>query len=135
MLSQCTLKNIRVNKNTTIIFPQWTSQSHAPKTLIVERQRYKTALMKHELGHAKFGELAQIEIESTLQNLPPANTCDEMDKQANKAAYAILYKYQRKDKRYDKVTDHGHTQGALLNNNLLGLRISPLKYLLFQKHF
>lgn len=111
----CGLKDINVTNTTTITFPKWENRHGASNALINEWLRYKDALLQHELGHAQFGKQAQTEIKNALQMLPPASSCNVMGQEANKVAYEILHRYQRKDKTYDQETKHGKTQGAYFN--------------------
>jgi len=48
-------------------------------------------------------------------NLPEKSGCDELGFLANKKAKNIIRKFNKKDIVYDYKTDHGRTQGAVID--------------------
>jgi len=76
---------------------------------------YYSALLLHEKGHKESAVLAADEIENILLNLPEKFVCDELGILANKKAKNIIRKFNKKDIVYDYKTDHGRTQGAVID--------------------
>lgn len=109
---QCGLTNIQVTQTANITFPEWNRPLSASSPLQQAWQRYANALMEHELGHVKHGQLAKQAIEAHLKELSPATNCKAISRKANAGAYKILHHYQTEDKNYDRQTQHGKTQGA-----------------------
>jgi predicted secreted Zn-dependent protease len=78
--------------------------------------RYLTALTSHELGHYRHGEEAAAEVRSALQALGPMENCGALDRAAAATAAAIVERYRQRDREYDRLTEHGRTQGASLES-------------------
>ena len=100
------------------------TQLHATLTLprlsggdAQQRQRfehYLGALREHELGHYRIGQAAAAEIDTALLQTPEYPTCAELRQQANQRANTVLQRYIEQERRYDRDTGHGRTQGAWL---------------------
>lgn len=69
-------------------------------------------LFEHEEGHANNGKAAAKEIQTALLLIPPQATCADLYPLANKSVNDVIARYNEEDKRYDRDTDHGLTQGA-----------------------
>jgi predicted secreted Zn-dependent protease len=54
------------------------------------------------------------EIDAAVLAVKPASNCEDLATGANAAAEAIVAKYQALDAEYDRKTDHGRSQGAVL---------------------
>jgi predicted secreted Zn-dependent protease len=76
--------------------------------------RYFQALFKHEQNHQQSGVLAAKAIESMLLGLPSFSTCAQLENVANQLGYKIIKKYRQRDLDYDRRTDHGRTEGVML---------------------
>lgn len=72
-----------------------------------------TALQLHEDGHKDHGVAAAQEVLSTITNLPAYPSCPELETAANTAGKSVIERYNQKDIEYDRVTQHGATQGAI----------------------
>lgn len=81
-------------------YPRWTDRSSAPAGLQARWNRMITNLTQHEEGHGQIGLDAAREIE---QSGCKGNPMD------------IIEKWVRHEKRYDKKTRHGLTQGVVLD--------------------
>ncbi len=82
-----------------------------------QRQRfaqYLSALREHELGHYRIGQAAAVEIDAALLQTPEYPSCAELQRQANQRANAILQRHIERERRYDRDTGHGRSQGAWL---------------------
>lgn len=84
-----------------------------------QRQRfaqYLAALREHELGHYRIGQAAAAEIDAALLGSGEYPDCDELQRQANRRASAILQRHVQRERRYDQDTGHGRNQGAWLQD-------------------
>ena len=91
------------------------SDLHKDKAIEKKFNAYYAALLLHEKGHKESGVLAATEIEETLLSLPEKSNCDELEVIANKKARNIIRKFNKKDIVYDYKTQHGETQGAVID--------------------
>jgi predicted secreted Zn-dependent protease len=108
----CRATRPRVDLDVLVTLPRWRQPTDAPASLVERWQRYLRALENHEEGHAAIGASAADEIRAALAQLPPAPTCDEAERRANRAGQEIVGAHNRRDEEYDEQTDHGATQGA-----------------------
>lgn len=74
--------------------------------------QYYAALMEHELGHARYGELSAMEVAENLYSLGQFKSCKNLEAEANRSSRLIVEKYKKLNKLYDIETEHGRTQGA-----------------------
>ena len=101
---------------------QLTSQITLPRLAggdAQQRQRfeqYLRALHEHELGHYRIGQAAAARIDATLLATPQSSTCSELQQQANQRANAVLQRHVEQERRYDRDTGHGRSQGAWLTD-------------------
>lgn len=75
---------------------------------------YYNALFKHEQGHYDWGLLAANEVEKKLLNFGSSTDCQNLDMNVKHAIEKIIEKYKKRDADYDKVSDHGRSQGVSL---------------------
>jgi len=78
--------------------------------------RYFQALFKHEQNHKHSGLLAARAIETALLNLPTFPTCPALEATANQVGNRLVEKYRQRDIEYDRLTDHGRTEGVMLTD-------------------
>lgn len=114
---QCRLIDIDVGKNIIVRLPLWMNRPTQSSRLTREWDRYLKALTFHEEQHIANAVKAQEAIKKTLVALPPMRGCVLMGKTANKQARTILNKAIASDKRLDKQTGHGKTDGASFKEN------------------
>jgi predicted secreted Zn-dependent protease len=110
---QCRVASAQVTLDGTITLPRLV----AGDALQGRRfDRYLTALTDHELGHYHHGEEAAAAVASALQALGPMDNCAALDRAAGATAAAIVERYRQRDREYDRLTEHGRTQGASLES-------------------
>lgn len=108
----CRIDRAEVKTEVTITLPEWNAPLGASSELKQRWQRYITALETHENGHKQNGLDASRDILAKLKDFPAYSTCDQVGLAANEAAHAIIREYNEKDITYDRVTNHGATEGA-----------------------
>jgi predicted secreted Zn-dependent protease len=105
----CSLKNVSTTVKVTFILPRWPGEN---PEVGPHWQRYLSALLTHEKGHARIGIDAARFIVSALQALPPGRDCEVADSLAAAAAREELELARDWERDYDAQTRHGATQGA-----------------------
>ncbi len=71
-------------------------------------------LLNHEKGHHKLALRIASNIERKIVNMSSYPTCKELEKRANDIGYTQVDKLGLLNKKYDKRTKHGESQGASL---------------------
>ena len=110
--NRCLIKTAQVNADIITTMPKWKVNSKASKSVKNQWERYIVALKQHEEGHQKNGINASKEILKTINNLPDYSSCTQLGTAVNAASNRIIKKYNQKDLEYDRITQHGATQGA-----------------------
>jgi predicted secreted Zn-dependent protease len=100
----CDLSKAKVTLDVEVIFPRWTASDRASPQLVTNWIHYTEALALHESGHVRLATESEQSIRAAIQNA----TCLT----ANEAAKSALAQLKEKNIEYDRVTDHGRTQGA-----------------------
>ena len=91
-------ENCRVSLKIVYTYPKWTDIHQVSKSKQQKWQQLISALITHEIGHARHGVEAAWEISK--------NNCRNTE--------AIIEKWTEQDKIYDQRTRHGLTQGVKL---------------------
>lgn len=110
----CSIAAVQSEITITYRMPVLAASSHMDNKTATQWKQYFTALSTHEEGHASFGLQAAEKIEQSILALSSSRTCSELEKRANDTAHAIVETYDEKNLDYDRITNHGATQGASL---------------------
>ena len=111
--NRCRITQAKSSVEVEFTLPQWQQPTNAPRSLVNQWQRYMSALQLHEDGHKDHGIAAAQEVLAAIKNLPDYPSCPELETAANAAGKSIIQRYNQKDIEYDRVTQHGATQGAI----------------------
>ena len=98
----------------TITYPKWRQPKDADPDVVAEWERFMESLRVHEEGHVTIALQGADAIDDRLDQGFSAPTCEEAAQMADDKAKEILERYNDKSVKYDKDTDHGATQGAML---------------------
>lgn len=109
----CKFKTISVTVKTTFILPDWTPPSGTSQALTDRWKKYLAALQTHEDGHKQLGIDAGNDFLTQLKAMPPAPSCDALQKAAAQKRDAVKATFKQKHKAYDAKTDHGADVGAV----------------------
>ncbi len=109
---QCRVTDVTTRLAVVMRLPRWDDEADAPPDLRQRWQRYLEALRLHEEGHRDNGVAATSEVQAKLGVLPPRPDCGGFDAEARNVASEIVARYVERDREYDRVTEHGRTQGA-----------------------
>ena len=92
--------------------PKWKNKSSAKSALQKKWDKWYKKLLAHEKTHGSHGKKAYKEIKQQFSNQDSKKNCKQLEKAINLFTNTIIKKYNKKDKLYDKQTDHGVTEGA-----------------------
>ena len=80
----------------------------------VERNDGFQSVAENRIGHGDHGRKAGEAIEAEIQKINTGASCHNLNQLIDTEANRILDEYRAEDVRYDASTDHGRTQGAVL---------------------
>jgi predicted secreted Zn-dependent protease len=107
----CAVTSVSVTADGVITLPKLVEATeHAERQF----KPYIKALTEHELGHFRIGLEAARAIERGLKSLPPQADCRTLQSRGDATARQILGEYKERNSEYDRQTQHGRTQGAVL---------------------
>jgi predicted secreted Zn-dependent protease len=109
----CRTGSHRVDVTVTYLLPEWRPPPDTPSALVDRWHVYQRALFAHESGHELYAVRAATLLSAFLEQLPTFATCGEVDAAANAAGAYVLDELHKVERRYDNVTRHGETQGAI----------------------
>ncbi len=111
--SRCRISSANVHTDVKITLPRWTASSSISPALKNKWNRYIQALQVHENGHKQNGIDAGKEVLRTLLSMSAYPTCAQLEVAANAAANQVIKNYSQRDIEYDRLTQHGVSQGAV----------------------
>jgi len=111
--ASCEMTSVSTDVAVDYTLPQFQPAAGADADVQQRFDNYYRALFTHEQGHAQHGIDAAHEVERSLMQMA-GWSCDTITEDANRRAREILGKYNRMDVDYDRDTEHGRTQGAVL---------------------
>jgi len=108
----CTLGQVKVVVDITVILPQWDIPAEASLELVRKWEEYVKALEMHEEGHTQIAIEAGNKIWQLLDGFASYSSCEELEQAADTATQEILESYLQREVVYDQETEHGVTQGV-----------------------
>ncbi len=108
----CVITRIDTRTEATITLPRWRSQSGAPPTLVRNWNRYISALREHEYTHYAHASDAAHEIQRMGRSFSQRGDCRGIEQAFNRQANAAIDRARDRDRRYDRRTGHGRSEGA-----------------------
>jgi predicted secreted Zn-dependent protease len=109
----CTADSFTVTVDVVFNLPKWVRNGEAPRQLVEKWDRYMEKLVIHEQGHRDRAVAAAKELTKTVAELPPASTCEALDREINSLIQTQKHNLIREQEMYDEVTRHGVTQGVV----------------------
>ena len=107
----CRIRRTDVHLDVEVTLPRWDAPARAPTPLRRDWKSFIDALAFHEREHKESIISAGHRVMRTLDSLQ-APSCPALKKKAETRARTIIERARRYNRRYDKRTDHGKTQGA-----------------------
>lgn len=108
------LASIGVETSVAITLPRWIPGKPVSYDLVTNWSRCFFGLTAHEQGHVVLARAAGAEVQRLLQELPSFHSQQELAAAAKRALDDTVEEYHRREIKYDHVTGHGRTQGAIL---------------------
>jgi predicted secreted Zn-dependent protease len=109
----CQLHNIRTKVHVVHILPAL-SENVTDKLTIEVFNKFNAALTQHEKNHGNNGLTAAREIDKALNKIQPQQNCRYLSRMADDIGNSIVQKYIQADNEYDRATNNGITEGAVI---------------------
>ena len=109
----CTADSFVVTVDVVFNFPKWVRNGEAPQQLVDKWNNYVKNLMMHEQGHRDRTVEAADALTRAVSEMPPAATCDQLDREINSLIQARGCMLLKEQDKYDAETKHGATQGVM----------------------
>lgn len=109
----CAADSFRATVNITFRYPKWVRTGDVPGQLAAKWDSFMKSLVEHEAGHRDMAVEAAAELSRDVAGLPPAPTCEELDRTVRSLCHERLKKLNNDAKEYDEATRHGSVQGAV----------------------
>jgi predicted secreted Zn-dependent protease len=106
------LQSFQTEAIITVTMPTWSPPPVATEGLTNRWQRYFTALLRHENGHAANALKAATEVRRRVTAIRDPLPSQELSRKISDTVTAVLKEYREKDEEYDRQTRHGVEQGA-----------------------
>ncbi|WP_117191240.1 DUF922 domain-containing Zn-dependent protease [Rhizobium terrae] len=100
---RCSVGGVRVTLRTHIILPRWANRGRATADLGFIWDTLSTDIKRHEERHAEIARNHARQLERELLTLPPARTCDALEKQVAEITRRSLESHDREQLRFDQV--------------------------------
>jgi predicted secreted Zn-dependent protease len=98
-----------------ITLPRWTPAEDTPDEVVKAWTRYIDALREHEVGHGQIAEAAAQELHRRVAELGTEPHPDQLTSKVEALVHETLSEFKEHDRNYDRLTEHGITQGAVLS--------------------
>lgn len=111
----CAISNPKVTVEISVSLPSLQDDPNRSPEVIREWTRFYTALRAHELLHAANGKRTAQTLLNRLSGVRTELPCDRLRVVVTDAGQALIKKLGQYDTQLDQQTNHGATQGALLD--------------------
>jgi predicted secreted Zn-dependent protease len=113
--TSCQITQVKTTLKVVYTLPKLLEKSAGNTSLKKAFDRYYQALFNHEQNHKNHGLEAALVIKAKLENLSSFPTCQDLNHQANDLAQSLIRTYRQKDLDYDRRTEHGRLEGAVIH--------------------
>lgn len=110
---RCSITTVKTKVDIQYTLPKLEVAITLPQPLQQKWDNYMQALIAHEAGHKNIGVRAANEIEQKIKNMASRPTCKQLEVDANHLGYETIQKYNRLDREFDRLTNHGVNDGAV----------------------
>lgn len=111
---RCALRRIEVRVHLSQTLPEWRPAQAPAEGMAAPVARMLEGLAAHEAGHRRHVLAAAAAIDRRLAALGPAESCERARRAAERAISRELIRLQVNENNYDRATDRGRRQGAVL---------------------
>jgi len=109
----CQLIDSRVNVHVVHILPAL-SEHITDKQTIEVFNKFNDALTQHEKNHGNNGLSAAREMDKIFNEVQPQPNCRTLARMIDGIGNSIVQKYTQKDNEYDRLTNNGESEGAVI---------------------
>ena len=109
----CRLTSTHVDVAISMLMPRPEQADLFSSGLRQSWQSFYDALLRHEEHHRDYGIMAARELDDALASFTP-RPCHGFQNELSSLARDIVARYERLEKEYDRVTDHGINEGVVL---------------------
>jgi len=104
------------NTQTTIriTMPRWREAESMSAEVRSEWARFHDALLEHEAGHGQIAMTAAAEMHRRVGTVRTESDPETLKQRVEQLVAQITDEYRERDAEYDRLTQHGATQGARL---------------------
>jgi predicted secreted Zn-dependent protease len=111
---QFKLNWVEVKTRVAITLPRWIPGHPVTPELVAQWTKCSTGLRTHERGHLQVAQAATEAVKKHVLALPGCDSVEELVKLARETMNNTLEEFHERERKYDEVTGHGRTQGAVL---------------------
>jgi predicted secreted Zn-dependent protease len=111
--TKCSAQDIKVGVHTATALPYWQPTGNATSGLAERWQAFDASLRTHEQGHAVIDKAYAAKLLDDLNALGPVD-CDNLTAAIRTIVDSDVAALNQANDTYDRQTDHGATQGAVL---------------------
>ena len=111
-----------------ITLPRWQAPTNAAPEVAKAWQDYWAALQTHEQGHVQLVRATVTELHQRVRAVPPGSDGETLRQQIEELARGILATGTARHENYDRLTEHGKTQGARLSPNHVSSGRAPARF-------
>jgi predicted secreted Zn-dependent protease len=111
----CRVETATVNLALRYTLPHWISEAAADPVVVGAWSRYLGNVTTHEQGHAAIARDAADDLKTTLEAIVPQPTCKALAGVVGDTVHAALDRHAQVQAEYDRQTQHGVVQGAVLS--------------------
>lgn len=111
--SQFKLNSADVKTKVEITLPRWIPGKPVTRELVNRWQKCFIGLSVHEQGHMELALAAAAEVKRRMAELNLFGSPQELTTAADRTLNDTLEEFRQRERRYDQVTGHGRTQGAV----------------------
>lgn len=109
----CRLAAVNSVVHVAYTLPRWADRNGASPMLQARWDRYSANLEAHEKGHGTVAMSVAGLLEKELVGLTDQEDCDKVRSEAARRVDAVMRKGETMQNEYDRITEHGSTQGAI----------------------
>lgn len=110
---QFVVKSADIRTTVVITLPWWVPGKPVPRDLVERWYQCVNGLSRHEQGHLVLAEAAGTEVKKRLLALPAFPSYQELSAAAEHTLNDTIREFRDRERKYDAVTRHGFTQGAV----------------------
>jgi predicted secreted Zn-dependent protease len=97
-----------------ITMPSWRAPTNAAPRVMQRWLSYYSALQKHEWAHATNGVMAAEQLRKRVGEIGPDADPNRLQQRVQAVADAVIEEFKKRDKDFDRETNHGRKDGASL---------------------